>query len=468
MKILLINPVWSFQNYPPINLTELASYIIINGFKNTKILDLNFEIKNKFNTENIIENCTQKIVLKKPDVVAITCNAVQFPFVCELSKEIKKQKPELPIIIGGVMASLNPSLLLKLAKADYIIRGEGEQTLLELLQAIKNNSNTQNITGISYKNKSGKMLHNPARELLDIKELPIPAFDLISDNLTANKLVWLTASRGCAYKCKFCSGNTLWHYQRRKEIDNIYSQIKILKTKYKIKTFVFGDDCLTLNKEWILELCKNIKPLKMKWGCLARIDSVDDEILQALKQSGCCQIYHGIESGSKTVREMLDKQIKCNTNKFILNMVQKEILIGFDVICSFMTGIPFETKQDITKTASLAKQMKNLGAKIQLWLLTPYLGLKIIHEYKKQLTTINRANSNLQQDVFNTSQIYLYNNFIDKYRKYNPDNYMFLPKDMDLNTFIQHFHKIQKSLEIEQKNIQLTNKELFILKNTKL
>ncbi|MDD3922745.1 MAG: cobalamin-dependent protein, partial [Endomicrobiaceae bacterium] len=249
MKILLINPIWSFQNYPPINLTELASYIIVNGFKNTKIIDLNFEIKNKFNTENIVGICSRKILLKKPDVIAITCNAVQFPFVCELSKEIKKQKPELPIIIGGVMASLNPSLLLKLAKADYIIRGEGEQTLLELLQAIKNNSNTQNITGISYKNKSGKMLHNPARELLDIKELPIPAFDLISDNLTANKLVWLTASRGCAYKCKFCSGNTLWHYQRRKEIDNIYSQIKILKTKYKIKTFVFGDDCLTLNKE---------------------------------------------------------------------------------------------------------------------------------------------------------------------------------------------------------------------------
>ncbi|MDD3729877.1 MAG: hypothetical protein PHI20_02450, partial [Endomicrobiaceae bacterium] len=86
MKVLIVNPVWSFQNYPPLNLVELASYLIDNGFENTKILDLNFEIKNKFKVDNLIEESRKKILKEKPDVVCITCNAVQFPFVCELSR----------------------------------------------------------------------------------------------------------------------------------------------------------------------------------------------------------------------------------------------------------------------------------------------------------------------------------------------------------------------------------------------
>lgn len=467
MKIVLVNPLWSFQNYPPVNLTELASYLIVKGFKNTKILDLNFEIKNKFHTEKIIELCAEKILRLNPAAAAVTCNAVQFPFVCELSKVLKNKNPKLPLIIGGVSAGLTPSGLLRSSKADYVIRGEGEKTLLELLKAIKNNSGVKNIDGISYKNNSGRITHNRPRQLLDMEELPVPAFELIADNLKRNKLVWLTASRGCAYKCKFCSGNALWHYQRRKNPDNIYRQIKILKTQYKIKNFIFGDDCLTLNKEWLLNLCKKIKPLKMDWGCLARIDSIDDEILQAAKNSGCRQIYHGIESGSGAVRKMMDKKIQFNTNQFIYETVKKEISAGFEVICSFMTGIPFETKKDISKTASFAKRLKKLGAKVQLWILTPYPGLKIIKEYRKQLIQINRTELNLRQDVFNTAQFYLYGSFIEKYKKHNPDNYMFLPQDMNLKDFVQYFHKIQKSLEIGQKNIQLTDKELFVLQNTK-
>ncbi|MGE4384641.1 MAG: radical SAM protein [Endomicrobiaceae bacterium] len=468
MKIVIVNPLWSFQNYPPINLTELASYLIVNGFKNTKILDLNFETKNKFHIERIIETCAEKILSTAPDAIAVTCNAVQFPFVCELSKAIKNKNKELPLIIGGVSAGLNPSLLLRRSKADYVIIGEGEKTLLELMQAIKNNSTVTNIKGISYKNKSGKICRNLPRELLNITELPVPAFELIADNLKNNKLVWLTGSRGCAYKCKFCSGNALWHYQRRKDADNIYKQLKILKDEYKIRNFVFGDDCLTLDKEWLVTLCKKIKPLKMNWGCLARIDSVDGEILQALRNSGCRRIYHGIESGSAYIRKTMDKKIRFNTNNFIYETVKKEISAGFEVICSFMTGIPFETKKDISKTSSFAKRLKHLGAKIQLWILTPYPGLKIIREYKRQLIEIDRRALNLQQDVFNTAQFYLYNDFIEKYKKHNPDNYMFLPADMKLEDFVKYFHKMQKSLEIEQKNIQLTNKELFVLKNIKI
>lgn len=465
-KILLINPLWSFHNYPALNLVELATYLINNKFKNTKILDLNYEIKNKLTSKDFIADGIKKILLKKPDIVAITCNAVQFPFVCELSKSLKKQKPKIPIIIGGVMASLSPKDVIKQSNCDYVIRGEGEQTILELVKSIKNNSDKKNIDGISYKIK-GKIIHNKDRALLNIKELPIPKYSLISNNLKNNNLAWLVASRGCAYKCKFCSGNTIWKYQRRKDTDTIYEQLYILKTKYNIKNFVFGDDCLTLNKQWLLDLCNKIKSLKMSFGCLARVDSIDKDILTALKRAGCKHIYHGIESGSSKVREFLDKQVKNNTNKFIADIIKTELDMGFQITASFMSAIPFETKKDIEQTYKFAKLLKEMGCTIQLWLLTPYQGLRIIKDYKKQLIKIDRTKSNLQLDIFDKGQFYLYRNFINKYNKYNADNYIFLPKDMNLEDFINYFHKIQKKLGLLKENKQLSKKEIFVLENTK-
>ncbi len=465
-KVLLVNPLWSFHNYPPLNLIELATYLIKNNLKNTKILDLNSKIKNKLTNKDFISDGTKRILSKNPDIVAITCNAVQFPFVCELSKSLKKQNPKLPVVIGGVMASLSPKDVLKQSDCDYVMRGEGEKTFLELVKAIKNNTDIKKVDGISYKIKN-KIVHNKDRALLDIRELPIPDYSLLSNSLQNNNLAWIVASRGCAYKCKFCSGNTIWKYQRRKDTETVYKQIYILKTKYNINNFVFGDDCLTLNKEWLLDLCNKIKPLKMSFGCLARVDTIDKERLIALKEAGCKHIYHGIESGSPRVRECLDKHVKNNTNKFIADTIKMELDMGFQITASFMSAIPFETKKDIEKTYKFAKLLKEIGCTIQLWILTPYQGLKIIKEFKKQLIRIDRVKNNLQLDIFDKGQFYLYRNFINKYNKYNADNYMFLPKDMKLEEFANYFRKIQKKLGLLKESKKLSKKEIFVLENTK-
>jgi len=464
LKVLLVNPIWSFQNYPPLNLVELASFLIHNGFKNTKIIDLNFEIKNKFR-DNLIAGSVKKILKKKPDIICITCNAVQFPFVCELSKELKLQAKS-PVVVGGVTASLDAKLVLKLTKADFVIRGEGELTLFELLQFFQKKRDLKNINGLSYADEVGKIIHNKDRKLLNLDDLPFPHFNLISKNLKNNKNIWLTASRGCAYQCKFCSGNDIWHFQRRKKPSVIEKQLKTLKTKYGVKNFIFGDDCLTLNKNWLKELCFKIEALKLKWGCLSRIDLIDEDILKYIKKAGCSHIYHGIESGSNQVRKKLDKKMSY-PNISILNTVKAEIKQGFSVTCSFMTGIPFESQSDMTKTFELARQIKNTGAKVQLWLLTPYRGLKILKEYKKQLFQINRWQSGLQSDVFDTGQFFLYSGFINKYAKYNPDNFIFLPKNMTMDKFIKKFNDMSMRLGLKNHKKQLTAKEIFILKNIK-
>ncbi|GAB1402395.1 hypothetical protein MASR1M68_13060 [Elusimicrobiota bacterium] len=113
------------------------------------------------------------------------------------------------------------------------------------------------------------------------------------------------------------------------------------------------------------------------------------------------------------------------------------------------------------------KQIKNTGAKVQLWLLTPYRGLKILKEYKKQLFKIDRRQSSLQSDVFDTGQFFLYSGFINKYAKYNPDNFIFLPKKMTIDKFIKKFNHISMRLGLKNHKKQLTAKEIFILKNIK-
>jgi radical SAM superfamily enzyme YgiQ (UPF0313 family) len=466
LKIVIVNPLWSFINYPPVNIAELAGYLIKNGLKNTKITDLNFEIKNKFQVGNLIAVSVKKILQQHPDAICISCNAVQFPFVCELSLAIKS-KNKIPVLIGGVMPSLDPELVLKMSNADYVIRGEGEQTTLEILTNINNKEQIKYIKGLSYRAAGGKLIHNADRELIDINKLPLPAFHLISRSLKNCSDVWLTASRGCAYKCKFCSGNDMWKFQRRKNPTFVAAQLQLLKTKYGLKNFIFGDDCLTLNKKWAQELCEKIKPLKLKWGCLSRIDSIDEEILCYLKKSGCNHIYHGIESGSAQVRHQLDKKMKNNNNKKISDIIQKELKLGFNITCSFMTGIPFETQKNIVQTFNFAKQLQKLGVKIQLWMLTPYHGLKLLNEYKEQLCEIDRLQYGLQQDIFDKGQIFLYSKFINKYKKYNPDNFIFLPKDIKLDKFVQMFHNIQQKLGLVRNKKQLTGKEIFILKNIK-
>jgi len=215
------------------------------------------------------------------------------------------------------------------------------------------------------------------------------------------------------------------------------------------------------------KLCQKISCLKLKWGCLARIDGIDEEILFHLKKSGCNHIYHGIESGSAKVRQQLDKKIKDNNNKTMADIIKKELKLGFNITCSFMTGIPFETKKDMVQTFNFARKLQKLGVKIQLWMLTPYHGLKLLDEYEEQLCEIDRLQYGLQQDIFDKGQMFLYSKFMDKYKKYNPDNFIFLPKGMSLEQFIKLFQNLRKKLGLSKNNKkQLTAKEIFILKNT--
>jgi anaerobic magnesium-protoporphyrin IX monomethyl ester cyclase len=453
MKIVLVNPLWSFRNELPINLAELAGYIREYGDFHVSLIDLNHELKKYINSDNIIEKAVEIVKAQNPDIIGITCNTIHVPFCVEFCKAYKS-KYKVPLVLGGIHPTFRPDRMFKLTGADYIIRGEGEETALELLNAIKQKSEVNEIKGLSYR-CNNKIYHNCDRPFIeDLTKLPFPAFDLLPPKDKRDKAprVCICASRGCPYGCIFCSASRMWGYQRRKPIERIVKEIKYLKKKYKCGHIEFWDDCLPLNKVWFNDLLSEVRKLKINWSCLSRVDILDYNLLKRMKDAGCSEIYHGIESGSPRIRKLLEKKLKPKVNNAgITGLVRKEISLGIRSACSFMVGVPTETKEEIRATIDFAYKLKEAGAMIQLWIMTPYLDTKAVRLYKHNLVKVDRWKIIRQSDVNQLDQLYLYSEFYERYYKDNPDFYMFKP-DMEMKEFLKIYEegRIKLGLQVHR------------------
>jgi len=455
MKVLLVNPLWSFKNILPINLVELAGYVRENSQFNISIIDLNYELKKYFLSDNIIDKAVSIVNSQKPDIIGLTCNTIHVPFCAELCKAYKK-KYETPIVLGGIHPTFRTDAMFKLCGVDYIVRGEGEETFLELLNTINKGSDVSNVKGLSYKYKDN-IYHNPDRPLIkDLSNLPFPAYDLLLSNVDkirnedvekGGKLsVSIIASRGCPYRCIFCSANRMWKYQRRETVDRVIKEIEYLKLNYKCDYINFEDDCLPLNKNWFDGLLCGLKKLQINWGCFSRIDVLDGSLLGKMEEAGCNSIFHGIESANTRVRKLINKKLKPGiNNEVIIELIRQEINLGIDASCSFMIGIPTETEEEIYETIEFAYKLRKIGATIYFWIMTPYPDTEAVQLYKDKLIKIDRWKVLKQFDVFNYSQFFLYNKFYERYYKENPDFYMFKP-EMEFKKFIEIYKRGRKKI----------------------
>ena len=448
MKILLINPPWSLSAAAPINLAELAAYVIAKGYS-TEILDLNYEISKltakKSNSKKLMEESLSLISRYSFDLIGITSNIVQFPVAKELIIQIKKRY-KMPVVAGGVFAFYNSELFLGKGLADYVVRGEGEKVFVNLLNALACGKDPKKIKGLSYC-QNGKVINNPPETpIKNLSVLPPPAFNLISNSILATDRLWLSAGRGCAYKCSFCSGRDIWQNQKMRPVESVIEQVKILKKKYKKNFLVFSDDCLALNKKWFEIFCAQIKKVKISWGCLTRIDGLDEKTIKMMAASGCVEIYHGIESASPKVRKKLNKSLSknCCTNEDITSNVKLEISSGIKSICSFIINSPGETQQEMEQTFSFARGLKALGADTQCWILTSYKGTAIAKKYKT--VKFDRWKLLKQRSIFGINQHCLWGNLINKHFKQNPDTFILRPK-MGLRKFAEFYLKQKAMLE---------------------
>jgi len=369
-KILLAYPpITKFERYSssigssggqqiPLGLFYLASYLRQNGFE-ADVVDAEATAQSN---EQIIE----RLRTGQFRVLGISATTVAFHHALELAEMVKSSLPQTIIVIGGPHISCEPSHPMKFSAFDFAVRNEGEETLTELMKAIRDERAFENIRGLIFR-KNGQIIVNDKRSYIDdIDALPLPAYELISDfkhynpppcNYKKVPVANIITSRGCPNQCTFCDTTVFGRRIRFRSAESIVSEIELLVKQHGVKEIAFVDDTFTVSSSRIYELFDLVraKGLRFPWTCMARINTVNEDLLRYMKNNGCWHISFGIESGDELVLKEIRKNLKIEDVKQVIDTCHR---IGILTKGFFMIGHPLETLETIDKTIAFMKQLK--------------------------------------------------------------------------------------------------------------
>ncbi|MGQ9843318.1 MAG: B12-binding domain-containing radical SAM protein [Spirochaetota bacterium] len=371
MKVLLINPPYPFEESPspPFGLMALAAYLEDKGIE-VKIEDY---IVNK-----ISEKCAYEVMSSfAPDVVGstgVTMNIKKALSILQLYKQIN---PDIICVLGGPHATFDAhNMLLHHPYIDVIVRGEGELTFEQLLSHLYDKDEYATIAGISYRDNDNTIVHNPNRDFIpDINILPYPARHLVqlSKYRALGFPINMMTSRGCPFNCIFCVGSKMVGRKVRYfETNRVVDEFAMLATM-KFKQINIVDDLFTSHKSRCIEVCKEIKRrgINHPWTAFARVDTVNEELLEHMKEAGCTMLCFGIESGNQEILDKVKKKITLEKCKQAVDMCRE---VGISPMTSYILGLPGETEETIKKTLEFAKELSdNYGFHV----LAPFPGTEV-------------------------------------------------------------------------------------------
>lgn len=364
MKILLLEPsatekknITSFM-YPPMGLISLAAYLQQEGHK-VYLRDNNVE-------DNPIETILKIIKFESPRIVGIGAMTVNVNRAFSLAKTIKSFSKEVIVILGGVHPTVEPNQTIENPYVDFIVRGEGEATMAELVKAIENKeTNFEKIPGIGFKKNNQVILTQPRELIKDISLLPIPAYTLLNIKkyrapyTSRTPFMIMTRSRGCPFQCTFCGVSKMFGQKYRvqnpersiKEVDYMVNQLRV-------KEIGFKDSEFTLNPENVQEFCDLLikRKYNLTWNCNGRVNHASYPLLNKMKQAGCTSITYGVESGDQGILDNMKKQITIEQIKEAIKISKQ---VGLKVINNFMIGNPGDTEETIKKTIDFAKELNS-------------------------------------------------------------------------------------------------------------
>ncbi len=323
------------------------------------------------------------------DVVGLTAVTPTINTAITIAGHLKKANPGLPVILGGAHATLLPEETLASAPGiDVVVRGEGEETLIDLLRALENKKSLSEISGISYR-KDGRAVNNPARSVsIDLDSLPFLAYHLLPRRRykphpphgRALPFAAIITSRGCPYRCSYCSKPIFGSRFRAQSPQRVVDEIAYYQDKFGVKEIAFYDDVFTLNKKRAYDIAEGIikRGLKIHWTCETRVNLVDKDLLHHMKRAGCYAIAYGIESGSQEILDTMNKGITIDEVEEAVRLTRE---VGLQTIGYFMIGSPGESPETIVATIEFAKKLKIDFA--QFAVTTPFPGTDLYDRYLK-------------------------------------------------------------------------------------
>ncbi len=341
---------------PPLGLLYVASALREEGHT-VQVLDMN--------CESVTEEELAARMSDGLDLIGISTLTPTFSNVVAIGRVAHEEQPDVPLALGGYFATFcHDRILSKYDCFDLVVRGEGEVTAGDLMEELeRSHPDLSRVRGLTYR-EDGRIMVNPERPTLeDLDALPFPAYDLISHlrygsfgglRITRKSMGSILTSRGCPYKCRFCSCSAFVHSTIRwRSPEKVVEELGVLHDAYGLEEFMVVDDIFTFKDEHVRSICGLIRDegLDIEWYCEGRVNQADEGLFREMADAGCRAIYLGIES---CVNRILRYYRKGLTYEMAKEAARKARTAGLDVIGSFILGAPIETVEEMWETVHKA------------------------------------------------------------------------------------------------------------------
>ena len=368
----------------PVSLVYLATFLQEKGIP-VKILDGQVQELTPTTLRKEIEDYSPRFV----GITSLTPIAEVAHQVAAVAKGVSR---EITVVMGGTHPTVVPEETIRDENVDIVVRQEGEHTLYEIVDAIIGKSDLEGIKGLTFR-RNGEIIHTEQRPFLEeLDSLPLPDWSLvpldsyhqIPDATFRKPVRCLLTSRGCPFRCIFCSArlSSGYHYRVRSP-RNVIEEIDLLINRYGARQLAFLDDNFIVDQQRAMAICdliiKRGYHKKVVWTCAGRADQISEPLLKKFKDAGCALISYGVETGSQRLLDIIKKSLTIEQIEEAVRLTRE---VGIKVRGTLMLGLPTETPEESQQTIEFAKKLGLNFAKFSL--ATPYPGTELYRLAKEQ------------------------------------------------------------------------------------
>jgi len=387
---------------PPIGLAYVAGALRANG-NQVRVVDglaESFDTRHEWGDDCYLYGASLEEVVSgvddDTDVIGISAAfTFEWPVCQDIIERLRAQYPRAYLVGGGEHVTALPEMSLREAPLDAVVLGEGEETIVRLVEALSEASYEPSmIAGLAYLDDNGNVKVNGRNDRIrDIDSIQRPAWELLpiekylergyGFGVTRGRSMPVIASRGCPYQCTFCSNPLMWTTRWvARSVDDLLDELAYYQNAYGAENFDFYDLTAIVKKDWIVQFCRRVRERGMSftWQLPSgtRSEAIDAEVAQLLFKSGCRNLSYAPESGSESVLKRIKKKIKLDS---MLDSLEGSVRAGINVKINLMFGFPGETYKEIAHSFEFICRMAWVGGHdLSIWAFSPYPGSELFDD----------------------------------------------------------------------------------------
>ena len=339
----------SIFRFPPLGLGYIAAYLKSHGIS-VDVVDCTFMSQ---------EEAVNRIRSSRPKIIGLQVMFSMKEKALEIAELIRKDCEVL--VAGGPLPTVEPEEFL--SSFDVVAIGEGEQTMLELVRAVEDGTGLMSVSGIAFKEKGEVKVTSPRNFIENLDDVPFPSRELFDNQAYKSyysknfgyTTTSVITSRGCPFKCDFCSRPIFGNRFRSRTAANVAEEVEAVR-ELGYERVWFADDCFTLDRKRMLNICDELvrRCTTIGWECLSRVDTVDSEVARRMKKAGCVRVFFGIESGNEKILKIMNKHATTRQAAHAVSIFKK---VGVQVGAFFIIGYPGENDETVLDTVNFASSL---------------------------------------------------------------------------------------------------------------